>query len=102
MNKKLIVSLMLFIILFSNIVFSNSAEPPSLIIVVPSTTDIVEISIDDALDDFRTTKISKIFETYHQFYLYDLSKKDTLTIHVSTEDESFNITIEEHLNQYRN
>jgi hypothetical protein len=102
MNKKLIVSLMLFIILFSNIVFSNSAEPPSLIIVVPSTTDALEISIDDALDDSRTTKISKIFETYHQFYLYDLSKKDALTIHIFIEDESFDITIEEPLNQYRN
>ncbi|HKL40999.1 MAG TPA: hypothetical protein VJ962_00235 [Clostridia bacterium] len=102
MNKKLIVSLMLFIILFSNIVFSNSAEPPSLIIVVPSSADGIEISIVGEPDGISDNKISKVFETYHQFYLYDLSKRDTLTVHVNTESKSFNITIDEPLNQYRN
>lgn len=102
MNNRLIIIILVFIIMSFSFSFANSAEPPSLIIVVPSTTDTIEITIDDALDDFRTTKISKVFETYHQFYLYDLSKKDTLTVHVSTEEESFDITINEPLNRYRN
>jgi hypothetical protein len=102
MSNKFTVIIMILIILFSSIGFANSAEPPSLIIVVPSMADQVEITIAEQSDEFRNNKISKIFETYHQFYLYDLSKSDTLTVHVNTEGKSFNITIEEPLNRYRN
>jgi hypothetical protein len=102
MNKKFLVSVMIFLILFSSIGFGNSAEPPSLIIVVPSMAEHIEISIDEASDDFRNERIRKVFETYHQFYLYDLSEIDRLIVHVSTEDKSFDITIDEPLNGYRN
>jgi len=92
---------MIFLILFSSIAFSNSAEPPSLIIVVPTMADQVDVSIDD-MEIYQNSKDSKFFETYHQFYLYDLSKRDALTVHVETGDKSFNIKINEPFNRYRN
>jgi len=101
MNKKFLVSVMIFLMLFSSIGFGNSAEPPSLIIVVPTMADQVDISIDD-MDIYQKSKDSNFFETYHQFYLYDLSKRDALTVHVETGDESFNIKIDKPFNQYRN
>jgi hypothetical protein len=102
MNNRLIVITLIFMLLTSSISFANSAEPPSLMIVVPSMADAVEITVAEQSDELRNNKISKIFETYHQFYLYDLSESDTLTIHVETEDKSFDITIDEPLNRYRN
>lgn len=102
MNNRLIIITLIFIILISSISFANSAEPPSLIIVVPSMADAVEITVAEQSDELRNNKISKVFETYHQFYLYDLSERDTLTVHMSTVDKSFDITIDEPLNRYRN
>jgi len=62
MNNRLIIIVMIFIILISSISFANSAEPPSLIIVVPSMADQVEITVAEQSDELRNNKISKIFE----------------------------------------
>lgn len=102
MNNRLIIIVLIFIILISSISFANSAEPPSLIIVVPSMADQVEITVPEQSDELGNNKISKVFETYHQFYLYDLSEKETLTVHVSTKGKNFDITIDEPMNRYRN
>lgn len=99
--KKIIIGL-IALILFTSIAFSNSAEPPSLIIVVPSMTDTIEINIVNEGEDFRASKVSKIFETYHQFYLYELNKRNKIVLEVKTELDTFTVEINEPLKRYRN
>ena len=91
MSKKLMVSIMIFIIIFSTITCANSAEPPSLIIVVPSQADQIEISVSGQSDELRNNKIDKVFETYYQFYQLDLHPSDPLTVYIDTGDEKFSI-----------
>lgn len=102
MNNKSIILIMMFLMLFSSVSFANSAEPPSLIIVVPSMGDQVEISIDAEKDILHNSKVGKIFETYHQFYIYDLSKINSLIVQIDTGDEKFNVKIDEPFKRYRN
>lgn len=100
-NKKLIIILVL-LVLSTSLAFGNSAEPPSLIIIVPSMTDAVEISIVNDNETIEKSKVNKIFETYHQFYLYDLTQKEQISLKVETELDTFTIEINKPFNRYRN
>ena len=78
---------------------ANSAEPPSIIIIVPDAPR--DLTIKILPDNIRFNRIDKHFESYYTLYRSDL-KSTNYIIDVSTESETFEIEIDTPLRSYNN
>jgi len=98
-----LVYLAIFISIFiTNVSYANSAEPPSILIIVPNAPDDLEISVgtEDAFTKARKT--DKLIETYYTFYAREIKMASEYTFTISTEDINYNISIEKPLKSYNN
>ncbi|MDD4924549.1 MAG: hypothetical protein PHF74_06960 [Dehalococcoidales bacterium] len=81
----------------TNVISANSAEPPSIIIIVPNAPQDLEISIDD----IEANRSERAFESYFTFYSYSFQNiKYTLTF--TTDNDVFEITLDNPLKEYNN
>jgi len=82
--------------------FANSAEPPSILIIVSNAPDDLEISIvsDDGL--YKGREIKKVLETYYTFYSSEMKNLNNYIFTVSTNNESYEINIDKTLQKYNN
>ncbi len=103
-SKVLIILLLLIFISISipSISYGNSAEPPSILIIVPDAPDDLEISIGDGNAFTKAGKTDKIIETYYTFYSRELEKAADYTFNISTGDIDYEITLEKPLRMYSN
>lgn len=77
---------------------ANSAEPPSIIIIVPDAPDDMEIGVGGLN---RAIRVDRAFESYFSFYSYQLKYIDyTLTVY--TGDSSYEIRMDFPLEKYNN
>ena len=89
-------------LLVSPVSSANSAEPPSILIIVPGAPGDLEISIGSQGEYSPANKTSKIFENYYTFYSRELKKSDVYTLKAATGGNSFEITMDGHLSGYNN
>lgn len=68
--------------------FANSAEPPSILIIVPKAPKDLEIN----MGTIKALRTDKAFESYYTFYSRDLKSADT-TLRFTTSSKSLEITI---------
>lgn len=82
--------------------YANSAEPPSIIIIVSNAPDDLEINIvsDDVIHKAR--KINKVVETYYTFYSGEMKNLNDYIFSVSTNNESYEIKLDKPLQNYNN
>ena len=92
----------IMLIAITSICYGNSAEPPSIIIIVNNAPDDLEISIGSADTYTKANKTSNIIESYYTFYSRDLKADNGYNIKVSTAAGTFEILLEEPLTSYNN
>jgi hypothetical protein len=98
-----IVFLVIFIsISISNISYANSAEPPSILIIVPNAPDDLEISIETEGTFTKARETGKLIETYYTFYSHEIRMASEHTFTISTEDIKYEISLEKPLESYNN
>ncbi|MEA4849702.1 MAG: hypothetical protein VB106_20930 [Clostridiaceae bacterium] len=93
---------MLMITAFIPVCYGNSAEPPSILIIVPNAPDDLEISIGSGNTDAKANVRDKILEKYYAFYSSELRTAKDYTINISTGEKNFKIVLEEPLKTYNN
>ncbi len=93
---------MLIIFPFINVSFANSAEPPSILIIVPNAPDDLEIEILSEDSYINAKKTDKIIEKYYAFYYRDLKNLDSYVLKISSENTNFEIPLEYKLKTYNN
>lgn len=95
---KKISFLLVILALFPLGCYGNSAEPPSIVVIVSDAPEDLAISIESK--DANKTK--KTFETYYTFYLSDLEKVKEYNLKITTESKSFEILLDKPLTAYNN
>ncbi len=84
----------------TNVCYANSAEPPSILIIVPNApTDLEIVLVPENIKALRT---DKTFESYFTFYRYNLNQSSEYTVRVSTGGRAFEITLDTPLKSYNN
>jgi hypothetical protein len=79
--------------------YGNSAEPPSILIIVPNAPNDLEITLGP--ENTKAQRTDKVMESYFTFYRYQLQSRD-YTITFTSAGNSFNITLDDPLNTYNN
>jgi hypothetical protein len=81
---------------------ANSAEPPSLIIIVINPPD--NLSIESvSTNNHEVATVERVaWEGYYIFYWLDMKVGDVYTFNVTTNGESFECTLSEPVNSYNN
>ncbi|SKC82187.1 hypothetical protein [Maledivibacter halophilus] len=97
-----VILLILMSIVAPLICYGNSAEPPSILIIVPNAPDNLEISIESDNEYKKAGKSNKANETYYTFYLRDLKNTKEYNLKISTGSNTFEILLDQPLKTYRN
>ncbi len=97
----LIVALSMLIVLVS-VCYGNSAEPPSILIIVPNAPEDLEVSIGSGNTNMTANIRDKVIEKYYAFYSSELRIAKDYTVCVSTRESSFEIVLEKPLKKYNN
>lgn len=104
-NKQVVFVILLCTVIISMLpitVFANSAEPPSLVILVnnpPEDLSIVMISNENQ-PEARVRKVA--WEGYYAFYSRNMHNNDQYTFRVATRGETFKCSISEPIKKYNN
>jgi hypothetical protein len=81
-------------------VAANSAEPPSVIIIVPNAPKDLEIEM--GYSGVMARRTDKVVESYFYFYKYELKQSFDYTLRVKTGDGVFEVTPDFQLDSYNN
>lgn len=104
-KAKPILVIMLSIFIFFSIAsqcYANSAEPPSILIIVPNAPDDLEISINSGDTYIKANKTDKVIEKYYTFYSRDLRTTNDYILKITIDDVDYEIALEEPLKTYNN
>lgn len=103
-NKPLfIIILLIFISIFiTPTSYGNSAEPPSILIIVPDVPDDLEISIGSGDTYTKANRTDKVNESYYTFFSHELRIANDYTLKIHTGDSNFEILIDKPLQSYNN
>jgi len=96
-NRKWFLSVLIIIfitLVVTPVCYGNSAEPPSILIIVPNPPEDLRISIGSGDTYVEALKTEKFMENYYAFYSHELKRANEYTIKVSTEDNAFEILLE--------
>ncbi len=93
----LVLILMAISCMYTTTCYANSAEPPSILVIVPNSPADLEISIENV----RANRTNKGIESYYTFYRYDLKSND-YTMTVTTGGRSFKVVPDTPLQFYNN
>ena len=106
LKKTLFAVLLLGLILLSSMApacHANSAEPPSIVIIVPGAEKDFEISIGSGGNFSKARRTVKAFESYYVFYSRDLTADGDYTLRITTGDTTFEIKMDDKpLKKYHN
>lgn len=82
--------------------FGNSAEPPSILIIVPDAPNDLEIEVLSNGKYIKADKLDNTIEEYYTFYLHELEGLSKYKFKISTEESSFEIQLNRTLRRYSN
>lgn len=103
-SKLLLVVILIFIAFFTitPVCSGNSAEPPSILIIVPNAPSDLEIKIQSGDTYLSARRTDKAMESYYTFYSNELESTKDYVLLVSTHDSSFEIVLERPVTMYNN
>ncbi len=104
-QKKLLLIVVLTIFLsvvITPVCYGNSAEPPSIIIIVFNAPSDLEIGMGSGDTYTIARRIDKTMESYFTFYLHDLSTVNDYILKVNTGDRAFEIAFDKPITSYNN
>ena len=105
-NKWVLIVIMLMLTTITTICYANSAEPPSILIIVPNAPDDLEITIgsggtySENNTYSKAKKTDKVIESYYTFYHNDLKITDEYILKINTGGRNFEIAFERPLKTY--
>lgn len=101
-SKKYLIVAVFFICLLSIplTIYANSAEPPSLIIIVNNPPEDLSIVMISNESEPVANTIKTAWEGYYLFYSVDMQANDDYTFRVETNSTSFECTFSEPLRKY--
>lgn len=104
MNKdyKLLILVVILFTLIPITTFANSAEPPSLVILINNPPDDLSIVMISNEDKPKAIVRRIAWEGYYVFYSSDMQVNDKYTFKVTSNGESFECTLSEPLRKYNN
>lgn len=101
--KRYMVLILLYSLLVSQAVsFSNSAEPPSVVIIVPNAPDDMQINLQKEGDVIFADVKDKTIERHFEFYYRQLPQKVDYVFYISYGSERFEVELESVPNHYNN
>ncbi len=89
MYKKIVVSLLIFILLSSVITYANSAEVPSVVIIVDDAPYDLEITFITDDEEIKSDKSTKRSEMYFSLGMYDLKSNEIKSIRMTSSTDTF-------------
>lgn len=101
-RSSMILALFILILNISSISYGNSAEPPSIMIIVPDAPADLEISIGKDNTDIKAKVIDKIFEKYYVFYSHEINKTSSYAVNIKSNNLSYEVDIEKPIHKYQN
>lgn len=102
-NILYIVILSMITFLFiPSFIFANSAEPPSILIIVSNPPKDLDISLQAKGELTNARKIDKVIETYYLFYYRDIKDYANYKFEISTGDINYQVDLEAPLKSYNN
>lgn len=107
LKQKTMIIVLVLMILSSTVYmcFANSAEPPSVLVIVPDAPENLEINIDWGNSSHRLKEIEKtdkIIETYFEIYLGNLKQDGDYTLNIKNGEENFAVKLNKPLKGYQN
>ncbi|WP_026477710.1 hypothetical protein [Alkaliphilus transvaalensis] len=90
------------IICLPNIAYGNSAEPPSILIIVPNPPDDLEISIEFGGRFTQARKTDKVIEKHYTFYSHEIKGFEEYVFNINTGNNNYKITLDKPLQKYNN
>ena len=102
--KRRLYIILIFILLIniSGICYGNSAEPPSILIIVPNAPGDLEISIGTDNTYTKAKEIDKLVEKHYIFYSREMEGASNNTINVKTNGDSYELDFENPASRYQN
>ena len=79
---------------------ANSAEPPSIVIIVSNAPKDLEISLLPG--NIKASRYNRVIESDFTFYRYDLKNSSQYTLQVTTNGKSFEVALPTLLQSYNN
>lgn len=82
--------------------YANSAEPPSITIIVPNPPNDIDIRLDIGEEYINSIRVDKLTESYFSFYSSDLGTNHNYDINMIIGENSSTIKIDKPLDTYNN
>lgn len=82
--------------------YGNSAEPPSILIIVPDAPEDLEIVLGSGSPKIKANVSDKIIERYYTFYSHELRMAKEYIFTITTGDRAFEILLEKPIKSYNN
>lgn len=102
-NILYIVILSMITLLFiPSFITANSAEPPSILIIVSNPPKDLAISLQAKGGLIDAREIDKVIETYYLFYYRDIKEFPNFTFEISSGDINYNIELQAPVKSYNN
>lgn len=104
-TSKLYLPIFFFLLLIFAVApkcYGNSAEPPSILIIVTNAPEDLEISIKEGNTYIKANRIDNIIENYYTFYLRDLKNIDDYCININYGNRTFGILLDKPVKSYNN
>lgn len=85
-----------------SITYGNSAEPPSILIIVPNAPDDLEITINVEDNLIKARETDKVIEKYYTFYYREMSTVSDYKFNIKTENTDYEIALDKPIKSYNN
>ena len=82
--------------------YGNSAEPPSILIIVPNAPEDMEIHLESGGTSAKADRTDKGIESYFTLFLWDMIAADHYTVQVRTGGDTFALSMEKPPSKYNN
>lgn len=95
-NKRIHLSMSLIALLLLALTswsWANSAQPPSIIVIVPNCPESLEVTAKTENGTIPGNKVDKFLEVYFAFYPYELNNATSHVLHVANGDVSFDVPV---------
>lgn len=104
LKRCLFVILITFVMLMgiTKASYGNSAEPPSIMIIVPNAPKDLEIGIGKDNPFTKGKEIDKVLEKYYVFYYREIKEASKCTLNVKTDNLTYEISFNKPINRYQN
>ena len=102
--KKIFLQISVFLmifIFFAPVAYANSAEPPSITIIVTNPPENIEIYVKQGEKYEKGLRTDKLGESYFSFYSAQLSS-ELISLEIKMGDEISTVNIQKPINEYNN